>query len=205
MNIPEGWKLYIELFGYLGSALVVLSMLMTSVVRLRVINTLGSVISTVYGLIIGSYPLVVMNVCLIVINLYNLKKLRVTDNHYELVRCSESDGFIRSFMQRYKADIALYFPNFQGLDETLDAVYLVLCDGDPAGILLGSEEAGTVRVCVDYTTPSYRDCSVGAFLYAALPAHGVQTLLVPQAADDHRQYLEKMGYTPTPQGHQKHL
>ena len=41
-----------ELIGYFGSALVVISMLMTSVVRLRIINLIGSVIFTCYALII---------------------------------------------------------------------------------------------------------------------------------------------------------
>ena len=36
----------IELIGYLGSALVVFSMLMTSIVKLRVVNTVGCVIFT---------------------------------------------------------------------------------------------------------------------------------------------------------------
>ena len=68
-------NIWIELFGYLGSTLVVVSMLMASVVKLRVINTAGSVISATYALIIGSYRLVLMNTCLIVINVYNLYKL----------------------------------------------------------------------------------------------------------------------------------
>ena len=65
----------IELAGYLGSTLVVVSMLMSSVVKLRVINTIGSVISATYALIIHSYPLALMNICLIIINCYNLIKL----------------------------------------------------------------------------------------------------------------------------------
>ena len=60
----------IELFGYLGSTLVVCSMLMASVVKLRVINMIGSVISGIYALIIGSFPLALMNFCLIIINFY---------------------------------------------------------------------------------------------------------------------------------------
>lgn len=68
-------NIYIELFGYLGSTLVVVSMLMASVVKLRVINMIGSVISASYALIIGSFPLVLMNVCLIAINAYNLVRL----------------------------------------------------------------------------------------------------------------------------------
>ena len=43
-------ELLVELFGYLGSVLVVVSMLMASVVKLRVINTFGSVISGTYAL-----------------------------------------------------------------------------------------------------------------------------------------------------------
>jgi len=66
---------WVELLGYLGSALVVCSTLMTSVVRLRLVNMAGSVLSGVYGLIIGSFPLALMNFCLIVINGWNLYRL----------------------------------------------------------------------------------------------------------------------------------
>jgi len=65
----------VELLGYLGSALVGCSVLMTSVVRLRLVNMAGSVLSGVYGLIIGSFPLALMNFCLIVINGWNLYRL----------------------------------------------------------------------------------------------------------------------------------
>ena len=39
----------IEIFGYIGCIFVIISMLMTSVVKLRVINTVGSSISAVYA------------------------------------------------------------------------------------------------------------------------------------------------------------
>ena len=68
----------IEIFGYIGSALVVISMLMSSIVKLRVINILGSIISGTYAIICGAFPLVLMNACLIVINVYNLYKLLKT-------------------------------------------------------------------------------------------------------------------------------
>lgn len=65
----------IEIFGYTGTVLVVVSMLMTSMVKLRVINTIGSIISGIYAIICGAYPLALMNGCLIIINIYNLLKL----------------------------------------------------------------------------------------------------------------------------------
>ena len=69
----------IELFGYLGSTLVLVSMLMTSVVKLRIINTIGSVIFTIYALIIKSYPTAFMNFCLVLINLRFLWKMSKTE------------------------------------------------------------------------------------------------------------------------------
>ena len=66
----------LEMIGYLGSALVIVSMLMTSVIKLRVINTIGGVIFCGYALCIHSYPTAAMQVCLIVINIVNLYKLK---------------------------------------------------------------------------------------------------------------------------------
>lgn len=63
---------YLEIFGYIGTALVVMSMMMTSVTRLRVLNVCGSVIGGIYALIVGAYPTAVLNLCLIAINLYRL-------------------------------------------------------------------------------------------------------------------------------------
>ena len=48
-----------ELIGYLASALIVVSLAMRSVVRLRTISLVGSVTFVVYGLLIGSWPVVV--------------------------------------------------------------------------------------------------------------------------------------------------
>lgn len=69
-------SILIEMFGYLGSILVVISMLMTSVKKLRIVNSVGAGIFAVYALIIHSYPTALMNTCLVLINLYNLAKMR---------------------------------------------------------------------------------------------------------------------------------
>lgn len=39
-----------ELVGYIASALVAMSMLMTSILRLRIVNLVGSTVFGVYGL-----------------------------------------------------------------------------------------------------------------------------------------------------------
>lgn len=65
MNIDN---IMLEAFGYLGTILVVVSMMMSSVTKLRIVNMSGSVISAIYAAICGTWPIVVMNVCLFVIN-----------------------------------------------------------------------------------------------------------------------------------------
>ena len=55
----------IEMIGYLGSVLVLISFLMSSVVKLRVINAVGSLVFAGYALIIHSYPTALMNFCLV--------------------------------------------------------------------------------------------------------------------------------------------
>ncbi len=186
----------IELYGYLGSVLVVVSMLMSSVVKLRVINTVGSVISGTYALIIGSFPLALMNICLIVINVYNLLGLLNPKHHHDLVPCAPEDGVMQYFLSHYAQDIRLYFPEFSQADPDLDAVYMVFCNGEPGGILLAKQTAeGVLESHLEYSTPTYRDCSIGKFLYSALPGQGVRTVVVPQASQKHKPYLEKMGYT----------
>ncbi len=68
-------KLLIELFGYLGSVLVIISMLMTSVKKLRILNMTGSLIFTIYAIIIKSYPTALLNSFLVIINLMHLIRI----------------------------------------------------------------------------------------------------------------------------------
>ena len=65
-------NVYLEIFGYLGTALVLLSMTMTSLNKLRLWNIAGSVVSMIYALLIQGYPVVFLNVGMILINVAQL-------------------------------------------------------------------------------------------------------------------------------------
>ena len=68
-------NIYLEIFGYIGSALVLLSMMMRSVVKLRVINLLGAVINLIFSALCRNWPFVFLNVGLAAINIYHLIRL----------------------------------------------------------------------------------------------------------------------------------
>ena len=87
-------SIFIEIFGYIGTILVVVSMLMTSMVKLRIINTVGSIISGTYAIICGAYPLVLMNACLIIINIYNLLKLSKAKPEYNFAEDDKRDNIV---------------------------------------------------------------------------------------------------------------
>lgn len=71
-------NIYLEIFGYIGTALVIISMMMTSITKLRIFNICGSVISMIYSIFGSAWPIVVMNFCLIIINIVQI--IRETRN-----------------------------------------------------------------------------------------------------------------------------
>ena len=185
----------IEIFGYIGSVLVVVSMLMSSIVKLRIVNTIGSIVSGTYALIVGALPLVLMNGCLIVINVYNLFKLLKTKQVYDLVDVKADDAFVAYFLERYADDIKTYFPGFKKEDAYGKNAYVVCCDGNPAGVMVGEEKHGEIDVLIDYSTPAYRDCSVGTFLYSKLSAKNIHKIIYAQnLSETHVSYMKKMGF-----------
>ncbi len=194
----------IELIGYFGSLLVVISMLMTSVIKLRIINTIGSVIFAGYAFIIHSYPTAFMNLFLVGINVYNLVKLMQNDKHYQLVETAREDGMLAQFLHFYEADIKKYFPDFALEGEAGEQVYVVYNDATPAGVLIGKKQGECLVVKLDYTTPAYRDCSVGQYLYAHLGAY-VAEVIMTSPNKEHATYMEKVGFVKTKDGYVKTL
>ena len=78
-------EMLLELVGYFASLLVLVSLLMTSVVKLRVINMVGSLIFAIYALCIGSLPTAVMNFCLVGVNIFYLVRMARTEQFFNLL------------------------------------------------------------------------------------------------------------------------
>ena len=189
--------LALELFGYLGSFLVLISMLMTSVVRLRVINLIGSAIFAAYAILIRSYPTALLNGCLVLINLYHLLRLRQNSglgNSYEFQPLGTGEGFTAWFLRKYGEDIRHYFPAADFEQAKNAEGFAVFYDNQAAGILLGKRKGNDFEILLDYTTPAYRDCSVGDYLYRELPSCGISRLFCDADHPEHIEYMEKMGF-----------
>ena len=63
-----------ELLGYMASLFVAVSLMMRSLVKLRVINLIGAVLFTAYGLVIDAYPVAAVNGFIVLVNIYYLQQ-----------------------------------------------------------------------------------------------------------------------------------
>ena len=185
----------IEMIGYLGSSLVLISFLMASVAKLRIVNSVGSVIFTIYAFIIKSYPTAVMNLCLVLINVYYLVKLNNTSVDYTCIKVTQEDPVIKHFLNFYLKDIQKCFPGINTDFNSSNVGYAILHEGTPTGLFLGKKQPDdNIDILLDYSIPQYRDFSIGKFLYSKLPEDGFKTLTYSGPDKHHMTYLAKMGY-----------
>ena len=191
-------RFMLEAIGYLGSLLVIVSMLMTSVVKLRIINLIGCLIFTAYAVLIASYPTAFMNACLVIINVHQLRKLHHTAGRsYDLHEVKGGDGFTSWFTEKYCDDIRKYFPDFDPEKAAVSEGYAVFYEDQAVGLLLGTRTEDSIKVLIDYTTPAFRDSSVAYYLYKQLPGFGIKHILCESSNPDHIRYMQELGFTQT--------
>ena len=154
-------KIILEAIGYAGSALVIISMMMTSVLRLRAVNIVGSALAFFYAMAVKAYPVALLNGFLILVNAVKIIQFFRIEKSYNLIETDGSAALPNYLARKYSDDILNYFPDFKGVD-TNDKVF-VLMNGDCAtGITAGKSDGENFLISIDYTTPAYRDNSAGA-------------------------------------------
>ena len=72
--------IFLEIFGYVGMALVLLSMMMTSVKWLRVLNMSGAIICAIYGILTNTWPTAFLNIGILLIQMVQLYRLHLNSN-----------------------------------------------------------------------------------------------------------------------------
>ena len=191
------FHIIVEAIGYLGSALVLVSFLMTSVFHLRLVNAIGGIIFFAYALIIKSYPTAIMNLCLVLINIHFLWKIKNTKRLYEAISVQYKDSFLQYMLSTYSPDILKCFPGISLDFGKMTKGYVVFCESTPASIFIAEENQGKLKILLDYSTPQYRDFSIGSFLLEKLKQEGITCLEYSKPAKGHKPYLQKLGFIQT--------
>ena len=68
-------NVWVEVFGWIGSALLVVSLLQGRMLSLRIINSVASAMLVVYNILVETWPMVGMNAAVILINAWHIRKI----------------------------------------------------------------------------------------------------------------------------------
>lgn len=71
----------IELIGFIGSAVIALSLIMSNIKRLRLFNLFGCIIMVIYGFHSELQPIILINIFCISINLFHLIEYKADDDY----------------------------------------------------------------------------------------------------------------------------
>jgi hypothetical protein len=189
----------IEAIGYLGSALVITSLLMTRILRLRVISLMGSTAFLIYGLLIGSVPIVITNIVIMLINTTFLWRATRVKEWFSLLEVLPGSRYLEEFLQFHHEDILLNQPDWNGKVADSDLTVLVLRDMQPAMAIVGRVRGSDMELRLDYAIPRFRDYRMGRFLYDSNADFFLDRRIITIAASgqskSHAHYLERMGFS----------
>ncbi|MBI9048734.1 MAG: YgjV family protein [Anaerolineaceae bacterium] len=195
---------FAEWLGYLASILIAVSLMMHSVLRLRIINLIGAIVFTIYGVWIQAYPVAMVNGFIIFIDLYFLLEMRKNKEYFQPLRVYPTNTYLRQFLEYYADDIANFFPHFS-FDQQQDErqYYFILRDMIPAGLVIfTADEQGHLWAALDYAIPGYRDFKTGRYVFSQhsklLNMSNKQVVFTTTESNEHAQYLKKIGYAPDP-------
>lgn len=161
---------WLEIVGWIGSALVVWSLLQTRILRLRAFSLTGSLVLLVYNAVLGVWPMVGLNLMLAAINAVHLRRLlrsRHDEAAYEVLEVGPDDAYLRYVMRLHGADIGRFNPGFE-YDPAVPgrSAFLVQRGDETVGVVLARDAGdGVAQVDLDYVTPRFRDFSPGQFVY----------------------------------------
>ncbi|MFJ3407841.1 hypothetical protein [Promicromonospora sp. NPDC090134] len=196
---------WLEIAGWVGSALVVLSLTQARVFRFRWLNLTGSLIATAYNAVLGIWPFFAMNAAISLINVYWLRRLN-RERHdaavYEVVEVAPDDAYLLHVLRTHAADIATFAPDFVAQPEPGEerSAFLVQRGDETVGVVEvrdAGDGAGVVEL--DWVSMRFRDLTPGEFVYrrsGIFAAKGFDRVVVPRAAPGEHAYLRGVGFRP---------
>lgn len=189
---------WIEWVGYIASVIVLISLVTSSIVKLRIINLVGSFVFATYGFMIHSIPTGIMNAVICLVDIYYLMKLYNSKENFVILQTQQNDNYLAEFLKFYKDDILKSFPDFDLKIESNDVSFYILRNMVTAGLFMGKKiDNESLLITLDFATPEYRDFKSGRHIYMEheklFTDLGYKRLVVKHSTDNIN-YLKKMGF-----------
>jgi len=193
---------YLTWFGYTASAIIALSMTMSSIVKFRWINLVGALIFSTYGFFIDAIPVMALNGFIATVDIFYLYRIYSKKELFSTLEVRGDNKYLLKFLDFHNNEIQKFFPGFSYNPEKNTISFFVLRNMNVAGIFLAHREDGhTLKVGLDYVVPQYRDYKNGHFIYHRLRDRflkdGFEKVVVRSNIRRHSKYLKKLGFSET--------
>lgn len=192
---------WVQVLGWIGSALLIISLLQTRVLRLRILNTVAAAVLVVFNALVEVWPMTVMNVVIVGINLWQIARLRSAAHPegYTLLEVDPTDEYLRHVLRVHERGIREFYPDFIFDPAAQGAAFLILRGDETAGVVLlqDGDSPGVAQLDLDYVTPKYRDFTPAEFVYERsgwFADHGYERVVAPDGMSPDDPYLPRLGY-----------
>ncbi|QZY28030.1 YgjV family protein [Nocardioides coralli] len=166
--LADNW---LDLFGWAGSALLIVSLLQTRILRFRLLNLAASISLVIFNALVEVWPMVGMNLATTTINLFMIRKLlsdRHDDTAFTVLQVGPQEAYFQHFLSVHADDIRTFHPAYDGTQPD-DLAFQVERGDETVGVVLIRREGDVARVQLDYVTPRFRDFSPGEFVWRRAP------------------------------------
>jgi hypothetical protein len=193
---------FLDFFGYIGSVLVAISLMMSNIKRLRWINLVGAAVFSTYGFLIGAIPVFALNGWIVLVDIYYLIRMYRFQDDFDMVKLSSvRTPLFELLLERYGDDIRKFFPD-ASLEQLDNAVaMLIFRNMKPVGLFAYrrvENEPASIEVLIDYVIPDSRDFKTAQFLFnrhsTQLRKEDINTVISHSKRPGHIEYLLKMGF-----------
>ena len=189
-----------EGFGYAASLIILVSLLMTNVFRLRLINGIGSLGFALYGWLIGSWPVCLINAVIAGIDgWYLLQSLRYSA--YFDLQPAESVGveYLKRFFLFHERELVKYAPGLTLEDLQSACTCLIFRNLLPVGLFSYRRNGPDAQIVIDFMIPEYRDFKAGRYLYRTkrmfFKERGIKRFHAVARHPSQPKYYQKNGFT----------
>lgn len=187
---------FLEIFGYAASVVVAISLMMSSIVKLRIINLIGAACFSTYGLLIGAMPVFLLNGFIALIDIYYLIQIFGAKEYFRILEVKTSSEYLEYFLKFHEQEINKFIPTFKFEPNDNYHVMFVLRDTIPAGVVISEYlEDDLVYMKLDFAIPGYRDFKMGKYVFAEIfKQKKVKKIFSDPGNEKHESYLMKMGF-----------
>ena len=161
---------WLDLFGWAGSALLIVSLLQARVLRFRVLNLTAGLMLVAFNAMLGVWPMVAMNLATSAINVWFILRM-VRERHdeaaFRVLAVRSDNEYLAHVLSVHRADVLRYQPDFSwdSLPRQDRHPFLILKGDETVGVVIMRIADDVAHVELDYVTRRYRDFSPGEFVW----------------------------------------